>query len=218
MDVWDRQPTETAKQHAAFEVYRTLPPPRSLVGAYRKYAGKAQAKQPDRNWSDWFQQHQWEVRARAWDAYVARAAQQAEVDAHIAAAKKRVNAYEMLLGAGTTIIKRAELGNLRLTAARKMIPTALHSIDTAAKGLRVEAGDPETITRSEQTGAGGGPVAVTGSSLSYDTIVTQLGAILQHATPDERDALITEYDTYMAVAQRLQARLSPPPPPTEETP
>jgi hypothetical protein len=38
VEPWHRQPGETAQAFHAFNVYRNLPPPRTVIGAAREYA------------------------------------------------------------------------------------------------------------------------------------------------------------------------------------
>ena len=71
MNLWDRQPGETAKAFAAFLLYRDLPAmDRSIVAAvaqYRKNGGKA----TERNWETWASIYNWRERGVASDSDLA---------------------------------------------------------------------------------------------------------------------------------------------------
>lgn len=73
-DPWDRQPHETAKAHAAFIVYRELPPDeRTVVKAHNLIRAK-EGLEPTRShgpYYKWSSKHRWEDRAAAYDAYMA---------------------------------------------------------------------------------------------------------------------------------------------------
>ena len=71
MNLWERQPSETAKAYAAFLLYRDLPAvDRTIVAAvveHRKLGGKASV----RNWETWASRYNWRERGLASDSDLA---------------------------------------------------------------------------------------------------------------------------------------------------
>ena len=65
MDMWDQQDGESAKAWAAFIVYRSMGPNRTLRAA----AAAAAELSPSLNtWKGWANRGAWRARAAAWDA------------------------------------------------------------------------------------------------------------------------------------------------------
>ena len=74
---WERQPGESSRAFAAFEVYRSLlPGERSLQQAWRIHkaasgkggdATSASAGKPHGHWTRWMKQWRWQARAEAYD-------------------------------------------------------------------------------------------------------------------------------------------------------
>ena len=61
---------ESHAAYAAFNVYRSLGPSRTISEAFRSHRrmkGKSDNVRPHRNWYQWFDQHSWDARARDYD-------------------------------------------------------------------------------------------------------------------------------------------------------
>lgn len=61
------------------------------------------------------------------------------------------------------------------------------------------------VERQEVSGPGGGAIPV--SDVSLDQAIATLGATLKNATPQERAAMLREYEQYMAAGTGLRQRL-----------
>jgi hypothetical protein len=162
LSAWERQPKETAKAYAAFEVYRDLGPQRSLAGAYRLNTGRTKAKKAPGGWTAWYNANLWRERAEAYDRHQAsqrlREREKAIADAnerqaaigrqmqHLGIASMHGHDYECTLPDG----KKVKLPPLTPTEARRYVVAGI-SIERKALGI------PDVL-QTQITGAGSGPV------------------------------------------------------------
>ena len=144
MNLWDRQPSETAKAYAAFLLYRDLPAiDRSVAAAWgRKEGGK--------QWERWCTSHDWVNRAAEHDSDLAsrrRERMAKEVE------RAQDDAVVLIRAALDKVKERIEGMNPEELAAGQ-IPAALRTlIELELKVLGYE-------DRGVLTGKDGGPVEV----------------------------------------------------------
>ena len=150
INLWERQPGETAKAYAAFLLYRDLPAvDRTIVAAvveHRKIGGKASV----RNWETWASRYNWRNRA-------------AEHDSDLASRRRERMAKELeraqddavvLIRAALDKVKERIEGMDPEELAAGQIPSALRTlIELELKVLGYE-------DRVAVTGKDGGPVKV----------------------------------------------------------
>ena len=160
MNLWERQPGETAKAYAAFLLYRDLPAiDRSIVAAVEKHryiGGKASV----RNWETWSSRYNWRERGLASDSdlafrrreRMAKELEQAQDDAAVAIRATLDKVKERIEG----------MDPEELSAGQ--IPAALRTlIELELKVLGYEdrvavTGKDGGPVRTEITGRDGGPV------------------------------------------------------------
>jgi hypothetical protein len=210
------QEWETEASFRAFKTFLDLPRgKRSLAEAYRVAYAKDAGTEAAPFLRDWARQNLWFDRARAWDNHLLAAEREAEVEAVKKSADSRVGAYRAMLGAGLQIIRASKLDD-KLTEwqARRLLPTAISAINAAAAGLRVEMGEPESILQARIVGADGtSPVGMnvhhTGMPEQGDVnaLIMNIGAVLNNATPEEREGIIASYRTIMAASTAMSERL-----------
>lgn len=151
MNLWERQPGESARAFAAFQVYRDLGPGRSLDEVARRLhrgPGEGQKRARTGRISDWSSQWRWVERARAWDDELDRVA-----CAEQARAVKEMNRRHAEEAVQYQAKALARLG--------KMMPEELSAADAlkyfveAVKIERLARGEPETVTEQRQKGQQG---------------------------------------------------------------
>ncbi len=76
---WEQQEGETPRAFGGFQVYKDLGPSRSLNAVAEDLFGKKKAKTQVRTVSRWSSKWRWVERARAWDRYATRQANQASL-------------------------------------------------------------------------------------------------------------------------------------------
>lgn len=157
MNAWDRQPGEPGHWFDRFEVFRQLGPKRDMLSAYRSITGRQGADDLPGNWRDATTKWRWRERAEAFDDDERRKQREAEEEMR---AEERQYRLQMLR-ASRQIIGR-ELANYAQDET-KLKETSFGGIMAALQMVmreqRTEFGEASVITRQEQTGAGGGPVA-----------------------------------------------------------
>jgi hypothetical protein len=80
---WQRQPGESAKSYAAFQIYRSLGPGRSIRKAFERHQEGISGRRPARVpgcWTRWGWKNDWARRAQAWDAHLASEEDDAAID------------------------------------------------------------------------------------------------------------------------------------------
>lgn len=108
---WEPLDSETARQYQAFCVYLHPGPSRSLIGAYRKYSGKGDAKDVGGTLKKWSVQNKWVERATAYDAYVESLKAAQFTEAELADVADEIEfRREMRRRQRKTILKRLEKG------------------------------------------------------------------------------------------------------------
>jgi hypothetical protein len=136
---WARQPGETDKSHAAFEVYLSLGPWRSLRATCEQIYRKTTVLKQVEIWSVKFN---WVARARAYDA-----AQAVVVREKLAA--QRLALSEQVLRNAAQLNESIEGADLRgVSAYTKM----------ALDASRTETGLPQTVGEVRVAGHDGGPL------------------------------------------------------------
>lgn len=87
---WERQPDESERAFAAFRTWLEVDPTqgRSLINAYRQFAGRPEVKKPPGYFRGWSIKYQWEDRARKYDNDVLRQEKEAEWKTIVAERKK----------------------------------------------------------------------------------------------------------------------------------
>jgi hypothetical protein len=71
-ELWDRLENEPERAYRAFESFLMLPSSeRTIINAYRAYAGNPRAAKPSDTWSGWSSQFAWRERAAAFDDHMA---------------------------------------------------------------------------------------------------------------------------------------------------
>ena len=150
INLWERQPGETAKAYAAFLLYRDLPAvDRTIVAAvveHRKIGGKASV----RNWETWASRYNWRNRAAEHDSDLAsrrRERMEKELD------RSKDNAVLLTRAFNVKIAERIK-GMDPEDLAAGQIPAALRTLfELEFKALGYE-------DRVALTGKDGGPVKV----------------------------------------------------------
>src|SRR5215208_1852029 len=72
-ELWDRLEPETDRAFEAFRTFLSLPSSdRTLVAAYRRYVGNANAPKISDTWIAWAHRYAWKERAQAFDAHIDR--------------------------------------------------------------------------------------------------------------------------------------------------
>jgi hypothetical protein len=71
-ELWERLDNEPERAYRAFECFLTLPrdTTRTVVAAYRRHTGNAEALKPSDTWTRWSRDFAWRERAAAYDAYL----------------------------------------------------------------------------------------------------------------------------------------------------
>jgi hypothetical protein len=106
-EVWGRLSDESARAHAAFLVYRDLPPPeRSIAAAWRRWTDNAGAGRASPFFEEWARKHAWSDRARAFDFHIERIRQRGMEAAIEAEAMKRAQQAEQMRGRYNEILAR----------------------------------------------------------------------------------------------------------------
>jgi len=145
MNPWDQRPGESSKQYKAFLDYLELGRRRSYDQAYRKTYAKPPHYRAPNFFRAWAHRFQWEDRAQAWDIHLEEEQRQAEIEATREEARKqvqtRMQAYQMVMSTGVTVISKADLPNLTPAQARGLLRHAITAIDIGAKGMRLEFGE-----------------------------------------------------------------------------
>ncbi len=123
---WERQPEETDRAWAAFQIYRNLPPSeRSYGAAFRKTYHKPasyQAPQWYRAWAT--NHHNWKGRAEAWDCHLDGIECAATEQERIEWRKNRRSLLKDFLSSVATAMKKFDPENVstgQLTRAVEMI-------------------------------------------------------------------------------------------------
>lgn len=175
---WERQPTETDMAWEAFVVYRNLgPTKRSQVET-----AKVLSKHPG-TLTPWSAEHQWVLRAHAYDQWVDRQNLMAEAEARKEMRKRHIQMAMSLQGAAALALNKiikAEQQGEQLT----LKPGEMKEL--AELGLKIERlnrGEPDSIT--EQKVEIDKPVTVVHdySALSSDDL-RQLKSLLLKAKKD----------------------------------
>jgi len=151
---WERQPDETDRAWAAFQVYRDLPPAeRSFDAAWRKRYAKPAHHRCPQWYRIWAKQYDWKDRAAAWDRHlddVERAATEAE---RVEWREHRRKLLQGFLSNVATAMREFDPANVsigQLTQAVQMV----------VQEMRAEMDDLPT-EKKQITGAKGGPVQIT---------------------------------------------------------
>jgi hypothetical protein len=100
---WEQQPGENARQYRRFEMFRFLPPVRSLMDAYRVEFPDTKRQYAPTHWYVEAQKWKWDERCAAWDAYQDEQIEQLiakekakVIKSHYALMHKRVEALNRL--------------------------------------------------------------------------------------------------------------------------
>ncbi len=160
MNLWERQPSETAKAFAAFGLYLDIPPldrsVRSAVELFRKQGGKT----TERNWETWASRYNWRNRAAEHDSDLASRHRERM-------AKKLEQAQDeafVLIRATLDKVKERIEGMDPEELSAGQIPAALRTlIELEFKALGYEdrvalTGKDGGPVKTEITGKDGGPV------------------------------------------------------------
>ena len=160
MNLWERQPSETAKAFAAFGLYLDIPPldrsVRSAVELFRKQGGKT----TERNWETWASRYNWRNRAAEHDSDLASRRRERM-------AKKLEQAQDeafVLIRATLDKVKERIEGMDPEELSAGQIPAALRTlIELEFKALGYEdrvalTGKDGGPVKTEITGKDGGPV------------------------------------------------------------
>ncbi len=166
MSEWDRQEGEPTIWYARFDFYRGMGPTRTLAAAYNAYRrGKdpncRQHTNPDKGWLDNSRKWRWRERAAAWDVEQVRLAREEEARRLKKAREHMVKGGEKMQSLAAEAMKGYRATDLSPAEARAYFK------DGSALILR-GLGEPESVVRSEVTGAGGGPVQTV--ELSYEEL------------------------------------------------
>ena len=153
---WERQETESNKAFNAFQVYLNQKPnERSVRAAYEVIKGSklGPGKLVPGTFRKWSVDNRWVARADAWDNYLADEMRAAELKAVRDMAKRRVDAYSLLMTVGQTLVSKAKLQDLGEKDARAMLGMVIQFIEAGARGQRLELGEPtEHATVDVRTG------------------------------------------------------------------
>jgi hypothetical protein len=126
MASWDRGDEEPSKSYHYFTIYRDMGPTRALERVAKIVGvGRPALEVKSREWN-------WIARADQWDAHIAAVATRAQVEESEKAARQRMQAYTALLGKGLEALRGLDIEKATLAQAS-------NAIDTAIKGMRLEA-------------------------------------------------------------------------------
>jgi hypothetical protein len=161
---WERGPGESPVAFAGFAAYRDLGAGRSLAKAAAKVSRSVRLLER------WSAEHQWVVRAQAWDAEQDRLWLAEVADGQRQAARRHIALARRVQARAFERLQAMSEGDLAKVPADRLV----YMLEVAAKMERSALGEPMKV---EVTGAGGGPV--------------------EHAeqmTPEERQARLDELE------------------------
>lgn len=124
MGEWHRQPGETSKAYAAFCCYRDAGPARTLIAGWLEYRQLAKLKsaKPSSAFERWAKEHEWELRAAAYDNDVTDAVVANGVEVLERARRVYLDAAEDVAEAMVAMaLGFAEADNARIAAARDIL-------------------------------------------------------------------------------------------------
>jgi hypothetical protein len=177
---WEQQPDESAKQFGAFVIYRDLGPKRSLrETARRYYLDLGSDNLPTSSLAQWARTHNWQVRARAWDAELDRANRDAQVERARAAALADVEVAERMRDLVLQRLVTADPRRINL----KDVPTWAVAIQRIS---RTATGQPTDRVLNEHTGPGGGPIQLTAVAGDQEAVDARLLELFREITGDLR--------------------------------
>jgi hypothetical protein len=143
---WQKQPGESRQAYAAFCIFRDMPAPRSMDGAYRTHRGLPMrgnrvAGSPrhgaDGRWQTWARAWRWSDRVDAFDASLEREARSA------AEARARADGERLAIARSAQREKELELGDLLIRRASEML--LLPPVERTVERMD-ETGRPVEIT------------------------------------------------------------------------
>lgn len=155
---FERQPGETDKGWAAFQMYRDLPPSeRSIIAAYRLMSGR-NPKEAPQYWRHWVVVNKWEERAADFDRHKDELIRREEAKTLLVVRREQANTYrnfQLVLAkpvlelieriqAGTLDFRKisnADLIKLALLAAKVM--PSLGEAELKARGATMDEIAPE---------------------------------------------------------------------------
>lgn len=153
---WDLQHKEPVKAFAAFSVYKNMNPlDRTVLGAARILKGLPHLETVPSRILLWYKNWRWKERAREWDRFKAKQADEAEIERVRKLAEERVNGFSLMVKAGMTIVAKADLNKMEENQARLFLYLVPHLITAGAAGQRAELGlDVWNAMGGQQVGRG----------------------------------------------------------------
>lgn len=110
MEIYDRQPNESAKAHAAFILYRDIPAAERTAAKVAKACNKSISLI-----NRWGASHKWRERAAAYDAEIERAAKQAAIKAREDMITRHIDIALQLQDKAAAALERLNTDNVRAT-------------------------------------------------------------------------------------------------------
>lgn len=148
---WERQPRETDKAWAAFQIHRdTQPAERSLRNTHEQYCRRVLGQEPTsagiRSIGRWSSEYNWSWRVQAWDVEVDRRAQEAFIRARIEAATRQGQMGKAVSGLMfNEIVERSKLkdenGNM-IGFRKESISSLVNSLKLGIDIERTSMGEP----------------------------------------------------------------------------
>jgi hypothetical protein len=174
--IWHRQPDETAKAYAAFEVYLTLGADRSIDKAFQKSQrdtdGKTAAATAPRHWEKWSSDFSWTDRARAYDQHLAQRLHET-FEADLIARRQQVLRSELrdadaLLKLWMRRMRDAELYDVKTLVSMGRWRMTISDLERRALGMPTSQTDITTKGEKIQNG------------MAVDDMVDLLKMVQQH--------------------------------------
>jgi hypothetical protein len=145
---WQRQPGESSRAFAAFQIYRDLPPRERSVFAvaerlsYRISEARRKSRRPPGKLRIWCSRWRWVARARAWDEELDRCQRETQQQARRDMAERHARA-------AVAVLHRA-LKRLETLDPETLSPgDVIRWLETAVKIERLGRGEPTESVRSE---------------------------------------------------------------------
>ncbi len=212
IDAWERQPTESARNHGLFLMYRDLGRIRSVAQVAELSPLSYGAMTRIARYNKWVE------RAGLWDAEMDRIAAVRLADAREEMARTHARAAQKLMAKALERLETLDADSISPHALVLMLDTAAR-IERAALGLETlgkTAGQPATsvtVAATAKTDAAGKPEVRVEVGVRHDQIMASLEAMVQRMSPEQIAAGYTELIASAEEATReLDAALPAPPP------
>lgn len=211
IDAWEKQPTETPRNHGLFLMYRDLGRIRTVaqIATMSPLAFASTARIARFN--------RWTERAGLWDAEQDRIASIRLQDAREKMARSHADAAQKLMKKALTRLETLDVDSISPHALVLMLDTAAR-IERAALGLEVlnkgaSTQASVTVAATAKSDSSGAPQVRVEVGVQHDRIMATLDAMVQRMSPEQIAAGYEEITASAEEATRgLDAALPAPPP------